>query len=69
MKRTLQTGDTQAICIQPSDSFVERCLQLTDAALQAQLEALARPPGEPKSKQSPTPGKAAKKHKASRPIA
>ena len=39
MPRTLQTGDTQAICIERHDSFIDRCIEVIDAALKRQAAA------------------------------
>jgi hypothetical protein len=57
MPQTLQTGDTQAICIERADSFIDRCIDLTDAALQRQ--ALARENAAPKPRGKPKKRKAA----------
>ncbi len=54
MPRALQTGDTQAICIERPDSFIDRCISLTDAALErqplVQNESPAKPVRKPKRK-------------------
>ena len=39
MPRTLQTGHTQAICIERHDSFIDRCIEVIDAALKRQAAA------------------------------
>ena len=57
MARILQTGDTQAICIERQDSFIDRCIDLTDAALRK--PAAAPEETSPRPSRKPKPGKAA----------
>jgi hypothetical protein len=57
MPHILQTGDTQAICMQRHDSFIDRCIEVTDAALKRQAVAAEPAPIQ-------TSGKSKKKNAA-----
>ena len=53
MKHTLQTGDTQAICIEKPDSFIDWCIGVTDSALEKRVlnvEQVERVPAKLKAK-------------------